>query len=231
MTTTRAQFKALIWERIDNEAATLFSDDQMNSWTNAAISEYSSHFPRLRSAAIDITANQREYDLPVDCHAVTRAQWANEEDTASTPYTYLRRVPATDASFFYLDDAYDVTQRDEATEVSTIILSFLPDNSDDSLAVEYHGNHSLPDDDSDTLTVPDRHINLLLLYIDLIAAQALAFNETASPNDPFHPQGEAYTRSAERAEQVYRSALKAAQAAESESAHARWAMDKWEGRY
>ena len=236
MTVTLATFITLCRERLADPLSTYWTDAELADWINDGIMEYSQVFPRIRSTAFFAVVNQREYDLPYDCRAITRVQYTETADHNTDPYRYLTRKPLTDPDFFVTEYAYDWVKRleDDASsdpQCPWLMLSFLPDSASDSIAVEYRGEHTILVDAADVSTVPHDHINLIVQYVVFLAFQFRASHEMLAPADPFNNQSGIFSQNAVRAERLYRSAVAAAQKAHAESNTAVWHMDKWDRIY
>ena len=93
------------------------------------------------------------------------------------------------------------------------------------LIVTYLAYHSyFDDDDTDVLTIPEEHLELIILYVRWACFQELASEESASP-DPTTLMASTLALNASRAERAYRKQLGVYKTSRSESATAKWTMD------
>jgi hypothetical protein len=196
-----------------------FSDDQINQWINDAIAEYSIHFLLRRSTTITCADNDRQYNIAVTgIQSIISVEYPAGED----PPEYLDKKNYTDPGFWETDGYYDWIR--EGDDTSKIIISEKPP-ADETITIWYNGKHDyLTVTSEDETTVPERHFELLVLFVMWNAWQSLAAEEGASP-DPTNLFSSTFQVNAYRAGRAYRTMLKSTIAAESESVKIPWAMD------
>ena len=224
--TTRQELRNLIRRRLGDTATPYqWSDLQVNQWINDAIAEHSVHFPRRLEIPISCSAGVRAYDLPAGFRAALRVEYPTGED----PPRYLVRMTADSPRFPNSDRCYDILRRMDGTDQDEIQLSASPSGTE-SIGVDCLSDHAYLDDDSDACTVPDRHLELLVLFVRWTCYQELAATESADPDPTNLPLG-TLELNAYRAKREYRLKLAQWQRAEASSASVVWRMDKWEGGY
>ena len=230
--TTRQDLRNLIRRRLgDTSTPFQWSDLQVNQWINDSIAEHSVHFPRKLNTTINCSDDVRTYDLPANFRAAISVEYPTGED----PPAYLDRRPHTHPSFYQQDGFYDILRRDDQTNLPELWISQGHYGSDgpttgESIIFYYLGNHASLDDDTDVCTVPDVHLELLVLFVRWATYQELASKASADP-DPTSLSMGTLELNAFRANREYRTKLKQWLAAESESATASWAMDKYDCVY
>jgi len=193
-----------------------WSDLQLNQWINDAIADYGQHFPRQVSAAITTVADQHPYELPAGFQSAVSVEYPQGED----PPIYMQRLAYTDFEFWQLGGRYDIVRRRDGSAVDDVWISDEPADGE-TICLEYLADHASLDDDGDECTVPDRHLELLVLFVRWAALQELAAEEARDP-DPTTLAMSVLDTNAMRAERTYRAAVKEAQRAASESAVVSW---------
>jgi hypothetical protein len=214
---TRMDLRNLCRRRLGDLAAPYhWSDLQVNQWINDAIADYGQSFPRQVTVEIATAADQQQYELPQDFQSAVSVEYpANEQ-----PPEYLRRLAHTHVEFWELGGRYDVVRRGDGSAVDELWISDEP-LDDEVIRVEYLADHASLDDDGDACTVPDRHLELLVLFVNWAALQELASSEARDP-DPTTLAMSVLDTNAMRAERAYRTAVKEALRAAAESAVVSW---------
>ena len=226
MSYTRQQLRDLCRRRLGDETVPYkWSDLQVNQWINDAIADYSVHFPRTIELKIDCTASTHAYDLPADCHGVISVEYPKGED----PPEYLILSDRFANDFYIYDDRYAVQGSGDASDPGQLWISAVPTASED-INIVYLGDHAYLDDDADTETIPDRHLELIMLYVRWAAFQELATTESSNP-DPTSLALSTLELNAYRAQRLYLQSLDKAERLESKSASTPWSMDKWDRAY
>jgi hypothetical protein len=227
--TTRLDLRNLCRRRLgDLTAPYHWSDLQVNQWINDAIADYSIHFPRQLSEEISTTAQVQQYDLPEGFIAVLSVEYpalsGANVPADELPPTYLQHLSYTELDFWELSGRYDVVHRDDGSDASELWLSDSP-AEDEVIRLEYLAEHASLDDDGDLCTVPDRHLELLVLFVRWAALQELAATEARSP-DLTTSALSTLDINASRAEQTYRQQLEATLRAEGKSAVVGWVRER-----
>ena len=224
--TTRLELNTLIRRRLgDQTAPQTFTDEQINQWINDAIEDYSRYFPRKKTTTIAAATGDRTYDLPAGYRGVVSVEYPAGDD----PPTLLDRRDYRQARFYIDAGYYDIVHRSDAGNQDELWLSE-KGTTGKSLTVEYLGDHELVDDDADVLSVPDMHLEALVLFARWSSIQALASGEAANP-DPNNVLLDRYEANAVRAERAYYSKIEEYGRLEAESGATPWLMDKWDRRY
>ena len=223
--TTRQDLRNLIRRRLgDTSTPFQWSDLQVNQWINDSIAEHSIHFPRKLNTTLNCVTDQKSYDLPANYKAAISVEYPADDDP---PYYLVRRSSLWGSSDIV--GFYDVIRRDDATDFPELRISEKPTTGQD-IIIYYLGNHASLDDDTDICTVPDVHLELLVLFVRWATFQELASKASADP-DPTSLSMGTLELNAFRANREYRTKLKQWLAAESESAVTTWRMDKYDHVY
>ena len=224
--TTRIELNTLIRRRLNDQAAPQrFTDEQINQWINDAIEEYSRYFPRAKTATISTTANDRTYDLPGDYRGILSVEYPTGDD----PPSYLERRDFRHPNFWLEDGFYDVVHRTDAGNLDEVWISQKP-AAGQTITVEYLGDHDLVDDDTDTTSILDLHLEVLILHVRWSATQAMATAEAANP-DPNNIMMDRYEANVTRAERTFYRKIEELQKVLTESGMNVWPMDKWDQVY
>jgi hypothetical protein len=223
---TQSDLRNLCRRRLgDTSSPYTFSDLQINQWINDAIADYSVHFPRTLDKTIDCSDGVHSYDLPTNFIAVTRVEYPTGEE----PPDYLVRRAHTQANYWQQTGHYDIIHRHDQSDASELWISESP-SAGENIAIQYLGVHAYLDDGTDTCTIPDRHLELVVLFVRWAAYQELASTESADP-DPTSLGMGTLELNAYRAKREYRTKLNDWKEAESGSATAPWSMDRWDRVY
>ena len=224
--TTRLDINTLCRRRLgDQTAPQAFTDEQINQWINDAIEEYSRYFPRRKAYAIACAAGDRQYDLPTDFRGLISVEYPAGGD----PPTYLERRDYRHPDFWQADGCYDIVHRSDAGDPDELWISTRPALGE-TITLEYLGDHDFVDDDIDALSVPDAHLEALVLHVRWSSLQALASAEAANP-DPNNVLLDRYEANVVRAERLYYRKIEEYGRLEAESGATPWSMDKWDRVY
>jgi hypothetical protein len=196
-----------------------WSDLQINQWINDAIAEYSVHFPRQLNTTITTAASSRVYDLPAGFQSIVSVEYPTGED----PPEYLQRMKYQHPDFWQHDGYYDFIKRD-ASDSSQLLISEKP-SLGETITIEYMGDHGFPAEDSDVITVPDRNLELLVLFVRWASILELASQEAKNP-DPTTLNINTLELNQFRAERAYKSKLEEIKIREGESGSVTWRMDE-----
>jgi hypothetical protein len=193
--TTRAELRDSLRNLLSDR--TQWRDSLLNGWINDAIRDYSHNLPRLAVVTLAMTAGTQSYSIASYNVQTVRLV---EYPTGETPRRLLTRLPRDDASFD--GGAY----YDLKSDNSIIYMGESPALGD-SMLVEFDTLHTIPTSDSTLLTVPDRHLELLRLYVVWKAASQLALDENVSV-DRRRDLVNALGLNVLRAERAYRSRMR-----------------------
>lgn len=229
MTYLRPDVRALCRRRLgDLTSPYKWNDTQINQWINDAIAVYSIHFPQTLSTTINCADDDREYNLPAGTMQIQNVEYPDGED----PPEYLYRRELTHPDFWQEDGFYSFQAATTNTSIAILYISEKPATGED-IIVTYDGEHYyLDDDDTDELTVMERHLDLIILYVRMSAYQELATTESGDP-DPTTLMSGTLELNAFRASREYRIALAAFLKKDSptSSATAQWKMDNQDRIY
>jgi len=197
-----------------------WSDEQINQFINDAIADYSINFPRVKTQTISCSDDTRVYDLATDFLDALSVEYPTGED----PPEYLKFREKTHPDFWQKDGYYCIEQEKGEDDLDVIYISEKP-STGESIEVTFNAYHAyLDDDDTDELTVPEEHLELIILYVRWATYQELATTESASP-DPTTAISSTLELNAERAERAYRKILSSYLYNVSNSAQVLWKMD------
>lgn len=182
--TTRAELRTMIRLRLGDTAETpALTDDQLNQWIDDSLREYSIHFPRLAELHITCSAAVREYvvDGRTDESGITISGAQSilrvEYPYGKEPPQFLLRRSALDGRGFLGENVYDV----HLGSSLTLVLALTPVGTE-TIGVQVSCDHpSLALEASET-TAPERHLELLILFVRLLALQELATTEALDPS-------------------------------------------------
>jgi len=141
------------------------TDTQISYWVKEAIQDYSKHFPRLMSSsdllgsdpAILEGVNETAIDIDgAHIQGVHSVAYPATDD----PPTFLKRKDHRDPDFYTVEDCYDFEILDDANA----ILWISGDPVDGDADITFICDHVYPAATED-LTVPQRHFELLIAYV------------------------------------------------------------------
>lgn len=179
----RQELRTMIRLRLGDVAETpVLTDAQLNQWINDSIREYSNHFPRLAEVHIACSAGVREYSLNgrmdesgvavSGADAVLRVEYPLGE---KPPRILLRRSEMD--SRFIGKNCYNL--RNDLPV--TLVLGSVPKGME-VLSVWITCAHSLLAQDADEISLPEHHLELIILFTRLLALQELAMGEAVDPS-------------------------------------------------
>lgn len=193
-----------------------FSDQQINRWITDAIAEYSLSFPRRLCRHITTTAGQRDYpleDIP-EFQRVLRVEYPYGQE----PSCYLTHRRQDDRRGFLAQPVYDLELT--APQTLTLVIGVTP-AAGETIALTYQADHSFPQNDEDELSVPDRHLELLVLFVRQAAMQEQLARHSAAA-DAGSLLLSSLSENAARAAREYREQLEAARLAQDAGSWVSW---------
>jgi len=141
-------------------------------------------FARRVEVSIDCVADQHEYALSsyTGIQAVISVEYPEGED----PMEYLEYRRETDPRGFWTDGYYCVRGDDPP---ATLVIGAKP-STGETIGLTYLADHTALTADNSVLTVPDRHLEGLVLFVRWKAECELAIAEgrrvqSRSPTDSF----------------------------------------------
>jgi hypothetical protein len=200
--TTRLALHQLIRSRLgDTLAPHQFSDLQVNQWINDSIAEYSIHFPRRLSVDLSIPAGA--ISLPLTSLAGYQQALHLECPLGQIAPSFLTRRSRHSGTAFTRGGTYDIELLEN---VPVLHLGEAPGDAC-TARLAYAADHAYPQADADELSVPDRHLELLVLFVRLCVKQAQLAIEQAS-EEPGSYLIANLSFNVNKAEQEYRARLK-----------------------
>lgn len=200
--------------------APIFTDQQIDSWINAAIRDLNNHFPRTASDTLTTSAGVHIYDLPLTFIAMIQVEYPSGDD----PPSYLKYRSHRLLTFFDYQGYYDVLYPQDAGSLNPpqLIISQKP-SSGQTISYTAKLEHNQLSSGSDETTIPDRLTHLIPLYVRYKAWQELSTSEGMDP-DPIKLLAATQEVNSYRAERAYYKALDMAKKAQSISEVVEWRM-------
>lgn len=174
-TTTAGDLITAIRPALGDDAAAVWSDEELLGYLNEAVREYSQHLPRRSTTTITAVSEQRQYALPGDLGFVTGVEYP----AGSRPSSYIYAV-RHNSNRFTRGRVYDVLLPRDAGTPPSLLLSFDPEPGT-TLVVTYSRTHNTVLTAESVVTVPVDHHHVLLHYVLYAAARRLQQVEQADP--------------------------------------------------
>ena len=195
--TTKADLRHSLRQMLSDPSA--WPDSQLDEWCEQAIYEYSLYFPYPRTASWDASPGVREYTIYAEAattliHAVLGVEYPVGEE----PPRMLKRKSEREANFF--GGAFYDLRLEGYNQV--LVLGETP-QAVEGIKIIYESEHVYPTLDASNLTVPDKHIELLRLFVQWKAVSFLELAEAVDVGRKGSLLQELGTNS-QRAAQVYR---------------------------
>jgi hypothetical protein len=181
----------------------------VEAWVLDAIRDYSQYFPRVRTSTTTITtpgSTPHVFDLPGDFLAVVLVEFPDGED----PPEYLQLRSRTRDGFWDYTGFYDIEPSHDAATAGKLYLSESP-TAGEAYTLTWLAPHDTDLDPGDTITVPEDHESLLLLYVLWQATRERMATQEQDPDTTIHILQQ-MVKAAEQAEADYRRALERAAA-------------------
>ena len=177
--TTFGEFREVsVYAEIDKSR---WIEPTVNAWLRDAIRDYSVHFPHYvdtddESTNITCVDDQQEYSLSsfTGIQTVLDVEYPEGED----PPDLLERRDQDDPRGFEGLEVYAVRGFDKP---DTLRLGEEPD-ADEEIRLTYLADHAVPATDTTALTVPDRHLDALVLFVQWRAARATLHRLMTNPD-------------------------------------------------
>ncbi len=211
--TTRQEVNQLCRRRLgDQQAPFAFSDLQINQWIHDALAELSQLFPRTLYAEFTLQAGQTAVNLSglEGFQTVLRVEYP----LGMQPPRFLQRISRSRTAVFNGRPTYDL---DWGQAGGWLLVLGIPAQGGEKLGLTYQADHLYPADDDTPLTVPDRLLELIVLFVRMAALQE-QLAELGAQSLPAPPLLSARALNAARARQEYLDALDKARKREGEGA-------------
>ena len=217
MPNTLSQIRSLCRRRLDDLTAPYtFSDLQVNQWINDALAEVSKALPRLLEIEVEADGTANSFALPAGCRAIVSVEYPIDQ----TPPRYLSRLDLRQPGFSEAA-VYDWLPSNSLSEADRLLLGQPPADGD-KLRLRYLAAHEWLDGDLDECSLPDEHLELLVLFVRWAAWQALATQEAANP-DPGSASRSELEGNVRRAGEAFQEALASSVKASASSRVSAWA--------
>lgn len=200
---------------LNDTAASIWAQTDIESWAIDGIRAYSVHFPRTVTASYTPTAADQAWTLAADFIAPLLVEFP----TGQTPPQYLNRLARTHPDFWLSDGWYDVEySRGDATSMSTLYISASPDGAQ-QLDITYSAYH-IPCNPTvppmlGAISVPSYHEHIIKAYAVWQAHLERLNTEIQAPDTTIRLIQQ-YKLAVQATESSYRAALRAAITAHSE---------------
>jgi hypothetical protein len=207
--TTLTQLVDRVQLLLNDTAATIWAQTDLEEWVVDGIRAYSIHFPRTAITTWVCTANDHTYNLPADFLAVLNIEHPTSED----PPQYLTRLARTHPSFWLYDTYYDVeTLQSDPTRVATLYISDTPAGTE-TTTLTYAAYHSpavntVPPPTA-AITVPAYHEHIIEQYAIWQANLERLNTEIQAPDTTIRLIQQ-YKLAVQATESSYRASLRAA---------------------
>jgi len=198
----RGEVRALCRRRLgDSQEPHHWTDLQINQWINDAIADYSRHFPRELTEPMKLIAGTYEYNLATvltNPQAILKIEYPLNKQ----PPEYLEYRQERDGRGFYGERVYDV----QGMPPGTLILGPGDWATDAQVHITHHADHYYPEDDTELMTVPNGHLELIVLFVRMVALMDIAMQESQDTRTNSLVVG-TLSLNANRAEREYRGKL------------------------
>jgi hypothetical protein len=222
--TTIAEVADMAQITLSDTGGTIWIQADVEMWVLEAIRDYSAHFHRTRVETANTTDAIHEYSLTRDLIDIILVEYPTGED----PPHYLERLPRTDPRFWAGDGFYDLELTLEEDTEATLWISAEGETGEQItytyLAAYYDGAAApIP---ALTVYVPDRHLPILIRYVEWKATSERLFDELQDPDRTIHLI-DGMKKTVEEKRIAYERAITAALAEAVRSGWtSRWRMDK-----
>lgn len=186
---------------LSDELAATWPLANLEQWVREGIADYSIHFPRIITSTISATANTRQYDLSPYFRGMITVEFPTSQD----PPEYLKRRPYTHPDFWTEDGYYDVLDKHDETAVPQLLISEKPAGTE-TITITFSADHPSNTSDAgsaDATTVPNRHHDMIIMYVMWRAAVERISSEEQSPTDSTGMLLEQMSRDAETRRRMY----------------------------
>jgi hypothetical protein len=210
--TTLAQLADRAQLTLNDSAAGTWPQATVEAWVLDAIRDYSQTFPMTSTCTLVVGSvdPDHHFHLPIDIIAITHVEYPGLQD----PPVFVKRRARTHSQFYGYEGYYDIQYFDDAQTPPIIYLSQEP-TIGQRINLTYKVAHLSTLDPGDSITVPEQHESILILYV---LWQAFKERLSTEEQDPDTTLAGAVTllqqlvKGATQAEAEYRRALQRAKA-------------------
>jgi hypothetical protein len=157
-----------IFSDLIDECEIMLNDVTHAVWTRNLVTHWCKEamlaFPILRPQQMTYTFLSAGYSIPMatDFREMLSVEYPVDE----SPPKYLQRMNRHDEDFFDGDTHYDVDY-DYVDGVGWVLWTSHEMQSGDEVYINYLANHAtnIDDDDTDTITVNDEHVPIIVCYV------------------------------------------------------------------
>ncbi len=171
--TTRSTLRNYIRERLTDSVK--WSDATLNTWINQAILDYSHYFPYIAAKSYTFTASSRSFTI-ANLNPTPIRVLRVEYPAGLQPPRYLTPIPRSDPRF------WDGPYYEAVGEPPTDIYLGEEAQAGEAAEVTYTAIHTLPTSDNSVLSVPDIHLEVLILFCLWKAAEEILMSESIDPD-------------------------------------------------
>ena len=197
---------------IGDAGAGTWSQAVVEEWICEGIRDYGMYFRRTVTEVLQITTENDSREVSRFCREVIHVEYPTGDD----PPTYLKRKSRYAPDFYDTEDHFDFEPTDQyghTDEVNAtspyLVFSFTLD-SDETLTVLERCIFDAELESGDSITIPDEHMHLLILFVVWKAHSERAVTEAANPDSSIRMLQQ-MKEAARIAEADYRRALDQAQ--------------------
>jgi hypothetical protein len=209
--TTITQLVDRIQLLLNDSAASIWAQTDIEEWAIDGIRDYSIHFPRTVTAsyATEVISGEQSWTLEGDFLAALLVEFPVGDD----PPTYLKRLARSHPDFWLSDDYYDIELAgSDPSRPATIYISATP-TAGQELSITYHAYHipaanAVPPS-SAAISVPSIHEHIIEAYAIWQAHVERLNTEIQSPDTTIRLIQQ-YKLAVQATENSYRAALRAA---------------------
>jgi hypothetical protein len=176
---------------------------------------------------ISTTAGTHAYDLEVTHTAILSCEYP----TSETPPRYLLRRVYTHKNFWLTDGYYDMIKPSDSDSENPpqLLISDSPALGE-TITLWLNEDHPELSEGADECSLQERYLHLIGLFVRWKCWQELSTTEGMDPS-PLTTLAFTVEINSKRAEEAYRTALKAAQVAQQDSGVVAWTFDKFDPVY
>ncbi len=224
--TTLAELSDRVQSALGDDGASTWTQAEIETWVTEAVRDYSVNFPRVASDTKDTTLNDQTYGLFDDFLGIVTIEYPDGQ----VPIKYLERRNHQSDLFNDTEGFYDVIIRDDEAEPATLIISEKP-AAGQVIVIEYLAIHAIPSSGTSTLTIPEEHEHIIILYAIYQAWRQLTSKEMISPTSDSSQVMAEMNINTSTALKDYQEALQTAKDQKTDGGiNENWLMDKWDGR-